>query len=231
MILRSDKYILAQGRGINYETPFLIVCEGYSDARFLEMLLVENGIEEYSIGCPTKKNSSGDGKSGFPTYLNGVTTAPNFDNLIGIVIVADNDTNPKMSFRHIQKALATAGLERPSGPYESITLVRPFIGTIMIPGNLMEGTMEKILLEAALDGHQDVKKCLEDFSGCSGADTLSENKKSKMKLQSLIAAYCKQDPATSLAWIWSRDDNPIPRRNARYDFIVSFLEDFRKLKS
>jgi hypothetical protein len=223
--LRYDRFLVDSASGI-FTGPFLIICEGTSDARFLCVLLHENQIGGFQVAYPTKATSGGDGVSAIPEYLRAVSAGSSTKNLRGLMVIVDNDAAPHKSFRFVQDALRTSGFAVP----KHRGAIQPgSIGTMIltVPSAQRHGTLETLLLDAVMDSAPELKRCIDRFASCTGrVKSWTKNKQAKMRLQSLIAAHCKDDPCTSLAWVWNKAGNPIPKRSGRFQYIVDALVSF-----
>jgi hypothetical protein len=207
---------------------FLIVCEGAQDGAFFKHLLLKNGIEGYSWAFPERPLPGG--RQGFPSILQAIKTQRGFDELEGIVIFSDNDLDPAASFAEVQALVAKAGYGVPTHPYKWAKgggLPDSCIG--MIPRVDQPGDLELLCLEAAAEKWPNIVSCVEAFADCTEAQMWPINKKSKMKLRSLLSAVCKTDPNTGLQYLWSRgsagEEYEIPLTHDCFSHIVKFLRE------
>ena len=99
--------------------PYLLVCEGFGDVRFVDALLDHRGILNCNIGCPTQAGGHGDGKDSIPQYLKAARAVMQKGKaeLRGVLIIIDSDDSPESSFKFSQDALSAAGFKKPSVPY------------------------------------------------------------------------------------------------------------------
>jgi hypothetical protein len=209
--------------------PFLIVCEGFSDAKFIVNLLRREAITNCNVGCPSRAGGHGDGKTAIPSYLQAVNTSIILGkaNLRGLLVVADTDGNEEEIFADMAKALEDAGFHRPVKCFQmGGDAIRTAI--FLIPGEGRTGTLENILWDAAVQKNPLVEECVEAFAKCIG-DPLSsctENQKAKIKMSALVAASCRDNPWASAAMIWHSDGNPVPIESSCFSHVTNFLVDF-----
>jgi hypothetical protein len=85
-----------------YARPWLILCEGESDKRFLQGLIDVRGLpQEFQVEHPGIEGDSG-GRSKFGAFLRGISTSESFiENVRAVLVVSDNDDVPADSFREV----------------------------------------------------------------------------------------------------------------------------------
>src|SRR5215467_11429260 len=92
--------------------PFLIVCEGYGDAIFLDSLLASNAIATCNVACPNKDTCQGRaGGTELQRYLGAIKFIHRKQNpptLKGLLVIVDADTDPAVQFRQAKEALEFA---------------------------------------------------------------------------------------------------------------------------
>ena len=208
---------------IVYHGPNVVVCEGRSDAYFLSALLDHYGIDGFEVTFPRHKQDRGDGASRIGDCLKGIMTSSGAHAIKTVIIVRDCDDSPDKSFLQAGSHLEFAQLDVPDQPIQ-FTDGDPRVAILMIPETGASGTLETLLLEAISGSAPDLLDCADKFADCLEAPLdWSENKRAKMKLHSLIAGCCKQDPASALAWIWGKPGNPIPIGSPRFEHIAKFF--------
>jgi hypothetical protein len=199
-----------------------------ADAGFISALLVHRKIKDYEVGCPSSGLGGGQGKDSIGKYLEAVAVNPN--GLKGVVVIADTDDDPSKIFKQIVKAFegVTPLLPIPKKLY-TVAGDNPRSAVFLIPRKGKKGTLEHLLLEAAFAKRPKLKKCLDSFEKCVGSNKAwPRNKKAKSRLTALTALHCKDNPASSLAWIWSHKGNPVPIESTYFDHISAFLSEFSK---
>jgi hypothetical protein len=209
--------------------PFLVVCEGFSDAKFIAKLIERIGITNCNVGCPSKLGGHGDGKDAIRSYLGAVRTSVTLGKarLQGVLVVADADGDTNDIFTAIADGLEETGFHRPSGSFQiEGNPVRSAI--FLIPGENRNGTLEHILWDAAVQKNPMAEECVDNFAKCMG-DVLascSENQQAKIKMSALVAVSCKGNPWASSAMMWSDIGNPVPIDSTCFSDISDFLVRF-----
>ncbi len=224
--MKFDEYVLPGEGPLKRTRPFLAVCEGFGDVRFVSALLVQNGLTVYDVGCPTQARGFGDGKDAIPKYLQAV--ASDKRGLRGLTVIVDADDDPDKAFGRAIAALDSARFSPPSKPFDAGgSDIR--IGVFIVPGHNKKGTLEHLLLEAAVKRNPDMKQCLDVFSDCTGSvKSWAPNQQAKMKIAALVAAFCENNPSCSLAWVWGEKGNPIPLDSDCFGELVAFLSEFSR---
>ncbi len=210
---------------IVYHGPSVVVCEGRSDANFLSALFDRHRIDGFEVTFPTGEQGGGEGASSIGKCLKAIMTGSGARLAIKkVIIVHDCDDSPDESFRQAQSYLESAQLDVPDRPIR-FTLGDPRAAILMIPGADTRGTLETLLLQAIRGADSALLDCVDEFASCLDiSDSWSENKRAKMKLHSLIAGCCKQDPASSLSWVWGKSGNPVPIDSSHFDEIAEFFK-------
>jgi hypothetical protein len=208
---------------------FLVVCEGYSDAKLITKLIEHAGITNCNVGCPSRTGGHGEGKDAVAPYLEAVRTSIDLGKakLQGILVVADANGDPDKIFTAMAEALNRAGFHKPSKSFLiEGTPVRSAV--FLIPGEGRNGTLEHVLWEAAVQKKPIIEGCVETFMKCMGdvLDSCSDNQRAKMKMSALVAASCKDNPWASSAMIWSDGGNPIPIDSSCFSHVSDFLVAF-----
>ncbi|MGD0972301.1 MAG: DUF3226 domain-containing protein [Desulfobaccales bacterium] len=218
----SDEYLIPKDVR-DVPRPFLIVCEGMSDVRFIGSLLEHIGITTCSVGCPSRE---GLGNS-IPRYLQGIRAITlGKESFRGILIIIDANDKPTQQFTTIQQALRNANFPAPEKPFSvEGDLFR--VAVFLIPRKGENGTLEKLLLEAALENRPDMQTCLDNFCDCTrSVKTWTTNQQAKMRLSALVAASCQDNPWASAGIMWSEPGNPVPIESECFNHIADFLKIF-----
>jgi hypothetical protein len=209
--------------------PFLVVCEGYGDVRFIDALLEFKKIRNCNVGCPSQKGGFGTGKDAIPSYLKAIQTAVLSKKALlqGILVIADADEDAADSFNLMVTALTSAKFSAPSAPF-SIEGSPLRVSIFLMPGQGRNGCLEHILWDAAVGKTPTVEQCVKDFSVCTGGHIMaaSSNFQAKMKMSAVVAAFCKDNPWASAGLMWSDAGNPVPIESTRFDEISTFLATF-----
>ena len=143
--------------------------------------------------------------------------------LNGIFIVRDADEKPEVAFKEATGAFCNQ-FNPPKNAF-TIEKGRRNAGVFLLPGAGKTGTLEHLLLEAVNASHPEVIGCVDAFHKCSKRTTdWSSNKKAKMKMHCVVAAYCKDDPGCSLGFIWHKgEDNPLDISSPAFKELSDFL--------
>jgi hypothetical protein len=205
-------------------SPLVIVCEGYRDARFICVLLNRLGITNCDVTFPQQARvEAADGDSGIPIMVGLLCERETVE---GIAVVRDADLDAKDSFRKVCE-----GYVKPfTAPKEAFSVERKTkaSGVFLVPGKGQTGTLEDLFIKAVSADHPELIDCVKKFEACNGrSGGWSDNKKAKLRMQCAIAGFCQDDPACSLAYIWSKDeDNPINIAHQAFKELASFLREF-----
>lgn len=207
------------------ERSLIIVCEGTQDRGFLCALLKHHQIDAIDVVCPNKLE--GNGESGIRVLVQWLLLKRTQLGLKGILIIRDADDDPLAKFNDCASIFAIDKKEmgQPTRPFKiSFGSIRT--GVFLLPGEEKVGCLDCLLLDAALMHRPESSACIEEYVRCTQIETWPTNKLAKAKLSSIIATTCKDDPRCSLAWIWSKDENPIPIGSKVFDNLVNFIRDF-----
>lgn len=203
---------------ITFDAPFYIACEGAGDAAFIDELLKHQGVADASFHV-----GEAEGYTGFQRHFEGIQASTDRPKLLRLAVVADNDEDPPGRFANVKEALIAAEFPAPVQPY-TIAQGPPVVGVFMVPGPNLRGNLETLLSDATVAMHPHMGPCLNQFVQCVNAPgNWTVNKRSKMQVNAVIAAYCVDDPGCSLAYIWNKASNPIPIGSNRFDELVTFL--------
>lgn len=212
--------------------PYLIICEGYGDAVFLDKLLRHHAINNCNIGCPNRDTCEGlPGANLLQQYVGAMEflyRSQRPRTLKGVLLVVDEDGKPASQFALAKGALEYAGFA--PLPDEAFTIYEDNemrVGVFIMPGEGRSGTLEHVLLDAALDGKPELLECLTKFGECTEiVPTGTANQQAKMKMSILVGAHCKENPWASPSMVWNDKGNPIPIASAAFNHIVEFVHGF-----
>jgi hypothetical protein len=203
------------------------VCEGDSDAAFIDALLRNRGVPDAAFFVRGE-----GGYQFFERHLNGVQVSSDRAVLTHLAVVADSDDDPAAQFGIVQAALTAAGFPVPGAPFE-IVPGPPFVGVFMMPrsngaGMPAHGSLETLLATAALAARAGLGGCLDAFAACVNAPgNWTVNRISKRQVNATIAALCVDDPGCSLSYIWGKASNPIPIGSPIFQPLADFLQALR----
>ncbi len=226
--VKFNKFILPAETPIKRTSPYVVVCEGLADAGFISALLVHKKISGCEVGCPSQKIGGGQGKDRIVKYLEALAVDPK--GLRGVLVVVDTDSSASKIFKQMVRAFESVDplLPIPKKPF-TVEGTIPRSAVFLMPGKGKKGTLEHLLLEAIFMKSPKLKKCLDKFEQCTGrVKSWPTNKKAKARATMLTAAHCKDNPASSLAWIWAEKGNPVPIASSCFDSLSTFLTEFVK---
>jgi len=212
-----------------YRGPVYVACEGPGDCEFVRKLLEQYGLTGFDVGCPSD-TAGPAGKGGLRRHLEGLVGSTDAPKIRSLAVIADNDDRPEASVKAVKAALSGIGYDVADPP--GILVADRRVGVYMIPGIGIPGTLEHLLLEAVFDAHANLRACVDEFCSCTVHPLgWSSNAQAKMRLQTLIAAHCEDNPGVPLRWIWAKErkwsgGNPIPIESNRFSELVSFLRQF-----
>lgn len=216
---------------VDFTKEWLIVCEGDADRTFFNELILKRGLPDFQVRFPGRKGDESGGWTKYGRYLDEIKLNEGFiKNVKAILVVGDNDDDPATRFTEIQEQIRQAGGY--GIPDAELRVARsannlPDIVIMMLPLNGQPGNLEHCLIPAALSKWPDLEAPLEEYIRCSPASGWPERKKSKTRMQCILAATCRQDPNTSLSWLWGRpDEYHIPLDNACFDEVANILQGF-----
>ena len=225
MASRSDR-LDAQNQGEILQSA-VVLCEGKRDASFIHHFLANRRLSGFQVGFPDPTTSRGFGKDAFEDYLAALRARRGFSRLRHLVVIADNDSDPRQAFQGVQRQIRNAGYPVPKDVGITSGDSPPFTTVLMLPGTGASGNLDTLLLKAALDGTHPLHHCFEPFWQCCKVEELPVGKASKMKLTTVVAASCQNNPSCSLVWVWSEKGNPISLSQACFDFLEDFFRTFQ----
>lgn len=222
------------GLPLDFNKEWLIVCEGGADKAFLCELIRKRGLPDFQVEFPIREGDKTGGWSKYEHFLKSIKTNEGFISKVrALLVVADNDDNPRKRFAEIRAQLqAAGGYGVPEEPLQVARSARdlPDVVIMMIPLRDQPGALEAMLLPAVYDKWPALKGPLDKYLGVSPANDWDDRRKAKMRMQCVLAATCKEDPNTPLRWIWKRNQEyHIPVDHNSFDGIARSLQGFREL--
>jgi len=203
----------------------LLLCEGTGDNSFFEHLLPKRGIHDYQV-VPEPA-----GRSSFERRLRAIKASRVYAErkISGIVIVSDNDEDPKQSFEEVKEQLKLAeSFPVPDQPFTTASAINvPKIAVFMFPDKDEKGALETLILKSISAKYPVVREQLDKFVECTPANGWLQSKRSKMMLQCMVASVCEADPNSSLTHLWSKDrEMEDLLDHACFDAVIQFLKEF-----
>ena len=133
----------------------LIIGEGSADEAFFVNLCAARAVAGFQvIGLKGVEKGTPTGNTGFQEYLNAIKDTTGFDDLKGVVIVADCDDKPQDRFLEIRKQLKKAQYGEPDNPFQIVHSRPgiPAVAVVMVPfTNALgpqKGCLETLILRA-----------------------------------------------------------------------------------
>lgn len=206
-----------------YKRHYQVLCEGDGDDKFIQALAKAHDLPEFEVTC----FASG---GGFEAKLASFEIPVNRGVIKKIVIVADNDTDPSASFQVIKK-----GIERckiypvPKRPRHIRGSEHASVAVLMLPGDDEHGNLETLFLKNVRVKHPELVTCAEAFCACERAgvaDDWTKGQRDKMLLRSILSARIKDDPNSSLGFIWGKPDLPMDIGSDEFKWIADFMREF-----
>lgn len=220
--MKCDEKELKREKSFEPESPYVIVCEGFQDSGFICALLKRLGITNCDVAFPKKRRDGANGKGGIAQMV-GLLKDRKLD---GVAVIRDADDDPADALLEAQAAFSDP-YSAPAAPF-LIEQEKNRTGIFLIPGNGKTGTLDDLLFSAIAAPHRPAIECVETFHACSAWTAgWTNNKKAKMKMHSLVAAVCQDDPGCSLGFIWSKGaDNPVDISSPVLKELADFLKAF-----
>jgi hypothetical protein len=152
------------------------------------------------------------GVSGFGERLKGMLAATGMEQCKLVIIMGDNDGDPKKKFADIIKQITKAGLFGiPTKPRSEIgPLVNepgrhvPDIVVLMIPWDDTLGAIETICFAAGSSKHPELATCIARFVKCAKAEKWPISKLAKLQVRCMLALLCPHNPDISFKRSWER---------------------------
>lgn len=213
------------------QRPYLVLCEGESDKRFLDRLIAKRGIpNSFQTKFPDRDGGNIGGRQKFGRWLSLVSDNENFiQNVKAVIIVSDNDLVPKDSWDEIVAELNIADFPVP--PEERVIAKKkgyPPVCVLMIPKGT-PGDLETLCIEAAYEKWK-IKPAIDAFVEATPAKEWVVTRKSKMMLQAILAATCAPRPDAGFAGHWrEKEEYHLPLGSPAFSDIADFLANFEAL--
>jgi hypothetical protein len=229
--MKSDSDDLLTRKGAPLRSCPLIICEGDGDRKFLDHLVENRNIGEFQIET-AKGQRSATGDDVFVNSLKGLLGGRSgFDVCQSVIIVADNDDNPHVSFSRIAKQIKDGGWGIVSSPRQFTipTDMLPPLAVLMLPWDDRKGCLEHVLYESASKNRTELSLKVESFIETVNTTDWPAQRLGKCKLRSFlsIASY---DPHISLQHLWSEERRKkslpvdlVPLGDSCFSQIVEFL--------
>jgi hypothetical protein len=232
----------------------LIICEGISDRYFLQNLIKRRNInlslDTYDIVIPKDLGADADGKTQWEKILSIIIGSSGVEKLKFIILVTDNDDDPKNALDNITTAIKNANKKYNKEFFQNIPLTpledpskfskTPAIFVITMPGIDRKGNIETLCYAVAYEkAESDVKICIDGFANCSCFNDKDEEfpSVSKLKLSSIIACIFSRNnnypPIYNFKYLWDDskggDADIIPLEHEKFNWIEDYFKSFALL--
>lgn len=221
-----------RGGKVEFTHPRLIITEGIEDTAFLRALIKSRKIKEFNV-YPNIDVGREEGNSAFKSSAIACLAITGFDAVNDILLVADNDGDPKKSFSEICAQIEAARTEGPlTRNWGKMTAVNtkatadPSLGCWLWPEINKVGCLETLLWQCIEKNHAKEAKCVEQALACSGANAWPQNKIDKAKMRCFFSIKCKKNPTVNLSLLWRDCPEIIPLEDKIFDPISDFLSAF-----
>lgn len=206
--------------------PRLLVCEGYEDSLFFQLLIEAFKLPRFYIEIAGGKNKIGAALSKVRLERTKVWV-----NLRDIVIVGDNDDSPSARFNDICKQISDVfgGEVAPSAPLMA-SKTKPRCTVLMVPWTDQEGNLECLCCDAAREADKEVGASVDTFLDLVHSNLWeSKSRSGKAWLRANLAARCS-DPFVALGDVFHESRNrrliPITVRDGSFKRIAEVLATF-----
>ncbi len=211
------------GRGITQ--PIVVVCEGPSDCSLVNALARHHFLAGIQAICP---EDQGGGFSELSRLLTALSGQPRWRTMKGFFLVVDANGNIVQRLRDVTALLAPYNLQV-TAPFV-VQNGTPARAVYLLPGPNRTGCLEHLLLDAVHENDANLITCVDAFAACVQMPTSwSDNLQAKMKVHSLIAGCCEDDPASALSRIWNHASNPVPISSSVFVDLVNLLRQFASI--
>jgi hypothetical protein len=176
-----------------------IICEGLADQAFFMRLIHDRGLPDFDI-------PDGKGRSYFSEILRGLRAGSHRTKLNALLIVSDNDDDPKRSFYEVQQQIQVAtGYPVPEKPMEIAKVAgQPIVLIMMLPWTDTPGCLETLLKMIWQREQGSMKVCVDEFLTCAKVTEWEIQKRDKAAIQCFIAGSNREDPNKSLRLDFSK---------------------------
>lgn len=216
----------------HFDETHVILCEGKTDRFFFQSFIRARGI----AGIQVLEACDGITKLGDRLLA---MDAANIQDVNHVLIIVDNDAQPKENFEMARTQLNDFGkcgvpnerlVPRAKPGWPSITILTLpwtfYRGRMR--GASRHGAIETLILGLMLR-HPDfapVLPCLRRYLNCSPARNWQTQKRSKMQVHSLLAATHRKNPSADPSDMWQRRPFRPMLMDAELDPLADFLADF-----
>jgi hypothetical protein len=207
----------------------VLLCEGSDDQYFFSQLTKRPGLPSFDIPFPTERLHGNTSYGGMLTALQGAGAA--FQNIRGILIVADSTDNPSKIFGGIRRQVESAGafpLPSHLGEVARGNDKFPAIQIMLLPDDNRAGGLETLYVEELGRTNNGVRACVESFLNCKPieASRWPSEKADKARFHALVAALHKRDPGQSASRVFEGQRPLIAINAAIFNPVAQRLTEF-----
>jgi hypothetical protein len=206
----------------------LLLCEGEGDKALLDRLIQYRRLPNFDVRVA-------GGKGGFARKLIAVAGEAGFEDLLGILVVADADDDPRKSFEDVRQNIAGArafwaasGQAGPAVQLGALSDGVPTVATILVPGGEERGCLETLCVRAARAVRPAIGRCVDPFLRCIEADGLSASAMAKAELRAIMLAEVPSEANASVSRLWSVQPDLVPIGSPVFDEIAAALQLFNE---
>lgn len=206
--------------------PRLLVCEGYEDALFFHNLIEVRKWPRFHIRPAKGKDKIGEAIRAYKAEVKS-----NYPGIGDILVIGDNDDDPKKSFQRICLQINEA-FETAVAPSKELiaSKSKPRCTVMMLPLGQGLGALESILLNAARSCHKGTASSIDNFLADVKLDAEKEGLRyDKAWLRSYLAARCP-DPCAPLGEVFDIKayKKLVPLDHKSFDDIARILRGIDK---
>jgi len=216
-------------------TAHIVISEGPSDQNFLEELRAVRSLGHLEI---VPRDSTEGGNTTYVTRLKALKVRRGISKHPGIILMADNDNDPKELFKNIRSQIGLVpGFGVPNEPRTAVAgdPALPPITILMIPWDNVAGNLETLCYKAASEQRPKEAEAIEQFVKRLGFDNHPDwhiGNLSKLRMQIMLTLACPGDPFTSFRYTWSKEKRRpadiVPLENPCFNQICDWFQSLRQ---
>jgi len=202
------------------------------DKTFFSELIRARRLPAFQAHFPHEANETTGGIDKFGQFLLGNINEQFLRTVRGVLVIADNDTDPAANFDSVRNQIGDAGYGVPDRQLEFVVSPDPLppIAVMMLPLNNLPGNLESVIKPAALEKWPALEGPLNAYFAASPANGWAVGKQDKMKIQCVIAATCEANPYCTVSTLYRENEQyHIPLDSPHFDDIARVLAEFDAL--
>ncbi len=220
---------------VEIEHSRLIAVEGRGDLALVKALMGSGRISICANVEHTNAMNTGGGIEGFEAFLYKVTSLPNFDEISGIVVLADSDNDQQNNFQKIVSQIKRVNekLEEnkysvPDEPFRVSESGALRTKIILSPGDGRPGCLETILLQVLEEKFPAQVRCVSECFECAGMPGRDWNvaQADKAKFRTIMSVIHRSGSDKALHNIWRDLPDIIPINHEAFNPLCNHLCDF-----